>query len=236
MIIESNWIVPLVVVLASIGFGAVAIFGTKGSLGAGRARARGLAQALGLTYAEGREAMEAALVHADSTKAASWSALQRLPKPILDFFLSLAPWRIHGERSGVRVEIFIENRSSGKSSSTWTVARAWLPHPPEAEFRIAHEGFFTRLGKALFGLEDLELGDAEFDEALRVKAKDPLALRLRLDRVEARKALLALIGTHHGAFVTREYAQWERQGTRTDAAEIEAVLELLVPVALALGG
>ena len=63
-------------------------------------------------------------------------------------------------------------RGSGKSRTTYTVVRADYPTPLPFELHIADQGTFIRLGKSLFGLRDVEVGDEAFDRAVRVKTGD----------------------------------------------------------------
>jgi hypothetical protein len=226
--------VPLIFVLSSIVLTVIMVGTQKARLAKEREQARALAASLGLAYLGGREALEAAYRESGAIGSGTWSSLQKLPAPIVDLIIAMAPWRLSGERQGLRVEVFVETRNAGKSSTTWTVARAWLPEAAPFELRIAHEGFFAKVGKALFKLEDIELGDPDFDAELRIKASDGTAAMILLNRAETKAALRALIGTHHGATVTERFAQWERQGIRTDVAEIGAVLDLVVAVARSL--
>jgi hypothetical protein len=227
-----DFVVPVFFVLVSLPMVYFAARSAKRHAARERERARAAGLSLGLELEGEDEESETLLPEGRPERVVGRLRLVRLLKG-----LGLPTgWRLGGVREGVRVEIFPETRSSGKSSTTYTIVRAWFATPLGQEIRVAREGFFTKLGKALFGLEDVEIGDAAFDAALRVKAKDPLAARLRLDRPEAKEALLALIGTHHGAFVTGDYAQWEKVGTKLDEAELRSVLGLLLPAAKALGG
>ena len=135
----------------------------------------------------------------------------------------------------VRITIFFETRGSGKSPTTYTVVRADYPTPLPFELYIAYEGTFTRLGKALFGLRDLEVGDEAFDRAVRIKTGDEAAARTVLSRPDTRTAILGMIALSKEAFATNAYATWERQGRRYDPVEMRTVIAALVPVTRTLG-
>lgn len=231
---DLNLVIPLVFFAIAIPLGWLALSFARRSAAADREKARNLALALGLEYGEGRDPVEDIVPEGSPGHEKATEFFRKFP--LFGFLSALAPWRVSGERGGVRVEIFPETRSSGKSSTTYTVARAWLREPAGQELRIAREGFFTKVGKTLFGLQDVEVGDAVFDQAVRIKAKDPLQAKLLLDRLEVRERVLALLEAQPGAFVTSTYAHWEKQGTKLDEAELGGVLDLLVPVARALGG
>lgn len=121
----------------------------------------------------------------------------------------------------VRLDLYVV--STGKSSTTYTRARARYAVGAGPTFQVYEEGFFSSIGKAL-GTQDLEIGDRGFDEIFMVKGDDLDALRsawtprarafmrdtLRQTRAEADGYEVKLVV--HGAL--------------TDPAVIDAMLEL----------
>ena len=198
-----------------------------------RESAMNLATVLGFEILEGVEAVKR------SAPAASEQAVmenyEKLPGPLRRLVEKAASTVIAGTADGVRITISLESRGSGKSQTTYTVVRADYAKPLPFDLRIGHEGAFTRLGKALFGLRDVEVGDEEFDRAVRIKAGDETAAQVILGKPDARAAILSLLALSSSAFATNSYVQWERQGIRFDESEIRAVIGTLVPVARALG-
>jgi hypothetical protein len=61
--------------------------------------------------------------------------------------------------------------SSGHSSQTYTRMRAPFVNPDGFRFTIYRKGLFSDLGK-LLGMQDIEVGDPEFDEAVIIKGTD----------------------------------------------------------------
>ncbi len=61
--------------------------------------------------------------------------------------------------------------SSGESSTTYTRMRAPYINPEGFRFTIYRKGFFSDLGK-LLGMQDVEVGDPDFDEAFIIQAND----------------------------------------------------------------
>jgi len=61
--------------------------------------------------------------------------------------------------------------SHGESSVTYTRMRAPYLNPEGFRFTIYRKGFFSDLGK-LLGIQDIEVGDPEFDEAFIIKGND----------------------------------------------------------------
>ena len=60
--------------------------------------------------------------------------------------------------------------------STYTRMRAPYVNPEGFRFTIYRKGFFSDLGK-LLGMQDIEVGDPEFDEAFIIKGNDESKVR-----------------------------------------------------------
>jgi len=196
------------------------------------AKVRRLAEALGLEFVEGRAAAGAALDTAEGERVRA--ALEKMPTFLRSLMDKAAGYRAQGELGGVKVAVWVETRSSGKSASTWTVARAYPPSPLRFALRLSREGTMVKIGKSVLGLKDLELGDGDFDPKVRVKTDDPVQARLLLDH-EARKAVLELLEGHPNAVVKSDAVTWERMGLHLDPDKLRRVLESLAKVAAALG-
>src|SRR5436190_1431673 len=67
--------------------------------------------------------------------------------------------------------------SSGESSTTYTRLRAPYVNAEGFRFTIYRRGFFSDLGK-LLGMQDIEVGDPEFDEAFIIKGNDEDRVRV----------------------------------------------------------
>jgi hypothetical protein len=66
--------------------------------------------------------------------------------------------------------------SNGESSQTFTRVRAPYVNPDGFRFTIYRKGFFSELGK-LLGMQDIEVGDPEFDEAFIIQGNDEFKVR-----------------------------------------------------------
>jgi hypothetical protein len=67
--------------------------------------------------------------------------------------------------------------SSGHSHVTYTRMRAPYVNPEGFRFTICRKGFFSDLGK-LLGMQDVEVGDPDFDEAFIIKGNDEDRVRV----------------------------------------------------------
>lgn len=234
----TSTLVPVILmVLLGIGFTGFGVWAAGKSAARIRERARSLAAELGFDCVEGGPALAGA-VEAQNLEGFTAKAATLLTR----LLATTMPWRLEGRVEDFRVTIRPETRSSGKSSTTYTIVEVFLPSPLPYKLRVAKEGLFTKLGKALFGLSDVEVGDPAFDPLVRIKAEDPLAARLLLGDEEAKRAFTALLESvdglsgslSGGAYADQEKLHWEKVGYHLDPAQIGAILELLVPAAKAL--
>jgi hypothetical protein len=66
--------------------------------------------------------------------------------------------------------------STGHSHMTYTRMRAPYVNPEGFRFTVYRKGLLTGLGK-LLGMQDIEIGDSEFDEAFVIKGTDESRVR-----------------------------------------------------------
>lgn len=216
-----SYLIFAVATLLMIGSSIVTVTALRATKRREAERARSLAAGLGLRFIDGKSL----------TDAASWSA--KLPAFIRGIAQSLAGWKIEGNYGGAEVEIYPQVRSAGKSSSTYLVVRARYAAPLGIDLNIWKEGFFTRVGKALFGLKDVEVGDWDFDRAVRIKCSDPDAARELFSAMAAREAVKTLFEAFPYVWIGPEAVQWERIATKAAYEQVPAVLEAIRPVVAA---
>ncbi len=195
--------------------------------------AANLAALLGFELVEGVEAVRRSAP--GFSEQAVMENYKRLPVPLRRLVEEAASFVIVGTVDGAGIAIHLESRGTGESQTTYTVVRADYPKPLPYDLRVGHEGALLRLGKALFGLRDVEIGDEEFDRAVRIKAGDEVAAKVMFGRPQAKAAILDLLALSRSAYATQSYAQWEREGVRLEVSEVRSVIEKLVPVTRALG-
>ncbi|HEY3380986.1 MAG TPA: hypothetical protein VGK32_04415 [Vicinamibacterales bacterium] len=195
---------------------------------------RQLAAALGFELLEGMEAVDRTIP--TTLRQAAREAREKIPAGLRKWAELPAKGAlcIAGTADGVEVTIYPDSRGSGKTNTKYTVVRADYPKPLPFDLRIGSEGVFTRMGKALFGFRDVEIGDEEFDRAARVKAADEAGAKVVLGKPGARDAVLGLLAT--SAYATGAYAQWEEQGRHFDPGKTRERMAAVVAVARTLGG
>jgi hypothetical protein len=214
-----------VVVMSAIGWSAMTRM--RGRLRADLSAAAG---ALGLRLQEGAAALEEKALEA----RAEGRPEIRVPPFLQRLLAGLVGPRISGTYRGVRVSISTETHSSNSGSHTETVIKAYYAKPLPFDLHLGREGVGARIAKA-FGGQDVEVGDAEFDAAVRVKTGDADAARAFLSAPARRRAVLAAVAACPGMRATRSHVSFERQGTIRKADQMAAVLDAIAPLAAALG-
>jgi hypothetical protein len=98
--------------------------------------------------------------------------------------LHVKPWTIVLDKHTV---------SDGESSTTYTRMRVPFLNPAGFRFQITRKGPLSGLAKML-GMQDIEVGDAEFDEAFIIKSNDEATVRELLANPGIRQKIQALPG------------------------------------------
>lgn len=183
-----------------------------------RERMRAVADELGFTYHGGDDQLPGAPEQGFG---------QRLVK-------ILQPWRLTGVRDGVAVAIYLESRGGGKSRTTYSIVEASFPRPLPFTLRVGRETALTRLGKAVFGIQDIEVGSDRFDAAVRIRTSDPDRARRLLADAGVQERILAALDTSATVIVTEKAVIWEKRGTMERSDTYRTAIELVVPVVAAL--
>lgn len=92
---------------------------------------------------------------------------------------------------GVTVLVRLSTRTSGSdTSSIYTTLQAKATAPSGMSLKIYAETFFSKIGRAV-GLQDVQIGDAAFDDAFMVKANDEVFARAWLNATVRKRMLNA---------------------------------------------
>ena len=145
------------------------------------------------------------------------------------------PPTVDGERGGRAVRFFTFTTGSGKSRQTWQACGVSCENPHGLTFQLGTQNALSRLG-ILLGMQDVQVGDAAFDERFVVKTNAPEFLRAAL-LPEVRTALLQCWGSHAaGAHVklAGNEVVYAENGSFADTAVVgrmKAVVEPLLALA-----
>lgn len=105
-------------------------------------------------------------------------------------------WRgsqVHAEANGWTVLLDIRLVPIGKVVIPFTRARARFTTLDHLRFRLYRETLLSELGK-LLGMQDILIGDAQFDDTFIVKSNDPSRIKELLSDAELRELLLSQSG------------------------------------------
>jgi hypothetical protein len=146
----------------------------------------------------------------------------------------LKPWRVTGTRDDVAVAIYLETRGSGKNRTTYSIVEASFPRPLDFTMLVYRESAMAKLGKAVFGLKDIEVGSEQFDKAVRIKGSDPERIARLLSGSGIQDRILTALQASPTISVTSKAALWEKRGTVMKAETYQQAMELVVPIVRAL--
>jgi hypothetical protein len=146
----------------------------------------------------------------------------------------LRPWRLTGMRDGVAVAIYTETRGSGKNRTTYSIVEASFPRPLDFTMLVYRESAMAKLGKAVFGLKDIEVGSEQFDKAVRIKGSDPDRIARLLSGTGVQDRILTAVAASPTVSVGTRAAFWEKRGTVMKAETCRQAMELVVPIVRAL--
>lgn len=85
--------------------------------------------------------------------------------------------------------------STGKTYAIFTRLRAPYVNPDGFRFKITRANFFTNLGKKL-GMQDIEIGQAPFDDAFVIQGTDEAKVRRLLSNAKIRELFVAQPDVH----------------------------------------
>jgi hypothetical protein len=96
----------------------------------------------------------------------------------------------HHEQWTITLDSYTVSQSTGETHSSTTYTRVRAPYVNKDGFRftIYRKGFFSDLGR-LFGMQDVEVGYPEFDEAFVIKGSDEEKLRALFSNSRIRQLL-----------------------------------------------
>jgi hypothetical protein len=131
--------------------------------------------------------------------------------------------RMEGMHQKIVVVLQIEVHGSGKQRKTFTRATARFDRAMPRGLNITTEGFTDRLAK-LVGGQDIEIGHAELDRKLRIRAEDEQGARALMARWRARNAIAAFLARDPRATVTQHLCSILRPGFVSSHAELKGML------------
>jgi len=130
--------------------------------------------------------------------------------------------------------------SSDESSTTYTRMRAPYMNPAGFRFTIYRKGFFSHLGK-LLGMQDIEVGELEFDDAFVIQGNDEDRVRSLFadpkirQMIQDQPKLRLTVKDSEGWFGPRfpedvDELHFQVTGVLTDVERLKALFDLFATV------
>ncbi|VGO17031.1 hypothetical protein PDESU_05625 [Pontiella desulfatans] len=125
---------------------------------------------------------------------------------------------ISGSVDGHRINISTFTKGSGNSSQAYTKYTVEYRHRIKTDVKMTRQGALHKLGK-VFGLEDITVGDAAFDEQVLVRGADSAAVR-KLLTPDLRDAIRLMVITFPDITITNEHVCVNKKGKDTEISAI----------------
>lgn len=128
-----------------------------------------------------------------------------------------------GEFRGRHVRIYSYSTGSGKTRTHWIAIAAKVRNTGGYTLAIAADNVFLKLGK-LFGIEDVEIGDPEFDKRYRIKTSDKPFTRAALIPEVRNKVMAAWNAGARGTIsVEKDEVKYAEIGSFTRQKAVERI-------------
>lgn len=168
---------------------------------------------------------------------------RRLCEEIGAEFVQGALWkgskvRVHVDPWTITLDTY--SVSNGESQATYTRIRAPYVNPDGFRFTVHRKGFFSGLGKWL-GMQDIEVGDPDFDEAFVIRGNDEAKVRELLADpnlralIAAQPRLRLTVKDGEGWFGPRfpedvDELQFQVEGVLKDVERLKGLFDLFAAV------
>ncbi len=134
--------------------------------------------------------------------------------------------KISGTFRKCRVLVDTFTRSSGKNSTTYTRIKVYYPKPLGLRLQLTHQGFFSGVAR-FFGGQDIEVGDAEFDDSVVVKGSSPSKVAEFLTRPR-RVRINKLLRIYTSAKIMDNHIYYEKTGVIRDSRRLVSAVHYFV--------
>ena len=144
--------------------------------------------------------------------------------------LGRAP-RMVGDVDGYGVTVDIKNKGSGKHKSPHTRFVVSMP-AIGLGLKLKGEGFFDGISKA-FGAQDIEVGNAAFDDSVFVQGNNEAKIRTFLT-AERQRTIANFLRSFSGAAISDDEISFLSRGWVRNADEVVGTIESMLQLAMAL--
>jgi hypothetical protein len=125
---------------------------------------------------------------------------------------------ITGERSGHNITVSTHTKGSGNNSQTYTKYLMAYRKSIPLDIKMTRQGALHKLGQ-VFGLQDIEVGNAVFDDQVVVRGSPPDAVR-RFLTPKLQEAIRTLVMLYPDSVISSENVIVKKAGKDTDPSLI----------------
>jgi hypothetical protein len=169
----------------------------------------------------------------DESAGAIQTSNQEL-SPMRRFLRTIAGWQMKGRMNGVETKIYTKKISSGKHSHEYTCIDALIPWNSSSSLLITRETSLSRLGKAIFDMQDIQTGNEDLDRRVVMKgAPEHFVKRILLDS-SLQAELLSLFELEGTIFVDQHGVHFQTPQAIVDEQRYRQLLDRLTRTASAL--
>jgi hypothetical protein len=156
------------------------------------------------------------------------------PESGSSFVRLIGGWEMTGTYNGIAVRIYGKKVSGPERSSESTFIDATANCRVKCELMITRETTLSRIGGAVFGLQDVTTGNADVDRRVVVKGVPTHIVKRIVDNHKLQQEVVRLF-EHDGLIhVDLHGAHYRRSGVLTDDQTLRALLDALTRTASAL--
>lgn len=161
----------------------------------------------------------------------SWNRVaQELDLSLRHAALGTKP-QLSGFVEGHDLTVDIDKKRRGKSNTPWTRFRLGMS-PLGLGLKLRSEGFFGGISKA-FGAQDIQVGDATFDDKIRVQGSSEAMMREYLTP-ERRRTIQHFLSSFKGAVITDDEISLSSRGYVRDSDQLLETINAMLQVARSL--
>lgn len=150
------------------------------------------------------------------------------------FVRMIGGWQMSGTYNRVPVLIYGKKVSDDDGSSESTFIDAAANCQRKFELTIARETTMSRIGGALFGLQDVTTGNAELDRRVVIKGVPTHVVKRTVDHPELQRELMRLFENEGLIHVDLRGAHYRQSASFKDEQAVRTLLDAMTRTVLAL--
>lgn len=146
-------------------------------------------------------------------------------------FVDTFEWELLGKYNDHEVNLHLITRGSGKSSKVYTIVEVFFEEAFDYEMQIYKEQFYHFIGKKLFGVQDIQVGDEKLDKELLIKGKNEHAIKDLITDRNIKEKILELFALYPEITIEDSRIIYDAMGVKSNPNMIKDLLEKMTELA-----